>query len=69
MVRKLYPTKMVDHGKGQYVVGDAYTNSIEGFWGNFCKRVVNVIYNHIGRKYMQRYFDEFSFPLQYSQRF
>lgn len=60
-VRKLYKTKMVDHGKGLYVVDDAYTNSIEGFWGNFCKRIVNAIYNHISQKYMQRYFDEFSF--------
>jgi len=61
LVRKLYTTKMVDHGKGLYVVGDAYTNSIESFWGNFCKRVVNAIYNWVSRKYMQRYFDEFCF--------
>ena len=60
-VRKFYTTKMVDHGKGLYVVGNAYTNSIEGFWGNFCKRVINGIYNFISRKYMQRYFDEFCF--------
>ena len=60
-VRKIYNTKMVDHGKGIYVVGNAYTNSIEGFWGNFCKRVINGIYNHLSRKYMQRYFDEFCF--------
>ena len=60
-VRKFYTTNMVDHGKGLYVVGNAYTNSIEGFWGNFCKRVINGIYNFISRKYMQRYFDEFCF--------
>lgn len=53
MVKKAYKCKVVDHGKHQYVNGDAYTNSIEGFWGNFCKRVVNAIYNHIGKKYMQ----------------
>lgn len=61
LVRKLYKTEVVDHGKGQYVDGDAYTNSIEGFWGNFCKRVIHAIYNKVSRKYMQRYFDEFSF--------
>lgn len=61
VVRKIYKSKIVDHGKGKYVVGDAYTNTIEGFWGNYCKRVINCIYNHISRKYMQRYFDEFSF--------
>lgn len=61
LVRKLYNTKMVDHGKGLYVIDEVYTNSIEGFWGNFCKRTINAIYNHIDRKYMQRYFDEFCF--------
>ena len=61
LIRKMYNCKMVDHGKHQYVDGNAYTNSIEGFWGNFCKRVINAIYNHVSRKYMQRYFDEFYF--------
>lgn len=60
-VRKFYHTEMVDHGKGLYVDGNAYTNSIEGFWGNYCKRPINCTYNHLSRKYMQRYFDEFCF--------
>lgn len=58
-VRRLYHTEMVDHGKGLYVNGNAYTNSIEGFWGNYCKRPINGIYNRVSRKYLQRYFDEF----------
>lgn len=41
--------------------GGAYTNTIEGFWGNYCKRSINGIYNWVSRKLMQRYFDEFSF--------
>lgn len=60
-VRRFYHTEMVDHGKGMYVNGNAYTNSIEGFWGNYCKRPINCTYNHLSRKYMQRYFDEFCF--------
>ena len=55
----MYHTEMVDHGKGLYVNGNAYTNSIEGFWGNYCKRPINGIYNRVSRKYLQRYFDEF----------
>lgn len=47
---KLYTTKMIDHGKGLYVIGDAHTNSIEGFWRKFCKRVANAIYNWVSRK-------------------
>ena len=58
-VRRMYHTEMVDHGKGLYVNGNAYTNSIEGFWGNYCKRPINGIYNRVSRKYLQRYFDEF----------
>lgn len=61
VVRKIYKTKQVDHGKGLYGIEDAYTNTIEGFWSNYCKRVICTIYNYISKKYMQRYFDEFCF--------
>ena len=30
-VRKIYRTKIVDHGKGLYVSGNAYFNTIESF--------------------------------------
>lgn len=60
-IQKLYSHHVVDHGHGIYVDGSAYTNSIEGFWGNYCKRVINGIYYMISRKHMQRYFNEFSF--------
>ena len=56
-----YKSHIVDHGHNIYVDGGAYTNTIEGFWGNYCKRSINGIYNWVSRKLMQRYFDEFSF--------
>ena len=62
----MYHTEMVDHGKGKYVNGNAYTNNIEGFWGNYCKRPINGIYNRVSRKYIQRYFDEFC--MRYNHR-
>lgn len=52
---------VVDHGHGIYVSGGAYTNTIEAFWGNYCKRAINGIYNWVSRKHMQQYFDEFCF--------
>lgn len=61
VVNKVYKHHIVDHGHGIYVDGGAYTNTIEGFWGNYCKRAINGIYNWVSRKHMQRYFDEFSF--------
>lgn len=60
-VQRYYKHHVVDHGHGIYVDGGAYTNTIEGFWGNYCKRSINGIYNWISRKHMQRYFNEFSF--------
>ncbi len=59
-VDKLYEHYIVDHGHGQYVDEDAYTNNIEGFW-SIAKRSINGIYNHLSRKHIQRYFNEFSF--------
>lgn len=60
-IQKFYTHHVVDHGHGIYVDGGAYTNTIEAFGGNYCKRSINGIYNRISRKHMQRYFNEFSF--------
>ena len=60
-VNKVYNHHVVDHGHGIYVSGGAYTNTIESFWSNYCKRSINGIYNFISRKHMQKYFDEFCF--------
>lgn len=59
-VHKLYNHYIVDHGHGQYVNGNAYTNSIEGFW-SILKRGLTGIYNNTSRKHLQRYVNEFSF--------
>ena len=59
-VQKLYSHFSVDHGKGQYVDGDAYTNTIEGFW-TLLKRGYIGIYHSMSRKHLQKYVDEFVF--------
>lgn len=61
LIWNTYKSHIVDHGHGIYVSGGAYTNTIEAFWGNYCKRAINGIYNWVSRKHMQRYFDEFCF--------
>ena len=60
-IQKVYKHAIVDHGHNIYAVGSAYTNTIEQFWGNFCKRPIIGIYNHVEKKHLQRYFDEFAF--------
>ena len=59
-VRKLFTHFSVDHSMGQYVDGDAYTNTIEGFW-TLLKRGYIGIYHSMSDKYLQRYVDEFVF--------
>lgn len=57
---KSFTHEIVVHGKGNYVNGDAHTNNIEGFW-NITKDAVCGTYNHVSRKYLQRYCDEVTF--------
>lgn len=59
-VGKYYPHKAVSHARGEYVNGDAHTNTIESFWALF-KRGYMGVYHHMSRKHLQRYVDEFTF--------
>ena len=63
-IHKLYKHYIVDHGHGQYVYGNAYTNNIEGFW-SILKRGLTGIYNHTSKKHLQRYVNEFCFRYNY----
>lgn len=47
-------------GAREYVNGDAYTNTIEGFWAGL-KRGVLGIYHSWSKKHLQDYVDEFVF--------
>lgn len=47
-VDKMFYHYSVDHGKGKYVDGRIYTNTIEGFWSIF-KRGIIGIYHHISK--------------------
>jgi transposase-like protein len=59
-IGKLYPHEMVKHGKGQYVNGDAHSNSAESFWATF-KRGYYGTYHYMSKKHLQKYVDEFCF--------
>jgi transposase-like protein len=51
---------VVEHGVGQYVVGEAHTNTLEGFWSLFKRGIVGQ-YHQISFKYLDRYIDEFCY--------
>ena len=49
----------VRHGAKQYIVGDAHTNTIEGFWSQL-KRSIHGTYHSVSKKHLQKYLDEFA---------
>lgn len=63
---KKYPHGVVDHGIGQHVVGAIHTNTIEGFWSIFKRRIVGT-FHKVSRKYLPLYVAEFQF--RYNNRF
>ena len=50
----------VNHGSGNYVVGNVHTNTIEGFWSLFKRGIVGQ-YRQISDKHINKYLDEFCF--------
>jgi transposase-like protein len=55
-----YHHKRVHHASKVWVMGNAHTNTIEGFWG-VLKRGINGVYNAVSQKYLQSYIDEYAF--------
>jgi transposase-like protein len=55
-----YTHESVNHGTGEYVRGDAHTNSIESFW-NLYKRAWKGTYTHNLPKHTNRYVAERTF--------
>lgn len=52
--------RTVNHSEGEYVKGDAHTNTAESFFALF-KRGVHGTFHHISKRHLNRYCDEFSF--------
>lgn len=57
--------EVVDHGTGEYVRGDAHTNTVEG-WFALLKRGVTGTFHHVSEEHLDRYVDEFAF--RYNRR-
>ena len=53
-----YPHGVIDHAKGQYVIGAIHTQTIEGFWSIFKRGVVGT-FHKMSRKYIPLYVAEF----------
>jgi transposase-like protein len=57
--------KTVIHSIGEYVRGDAHTNTIEGYFSIF-KRGIYGTYHHVSQTHLKRYLAEFDF--RYNER-
>ena len=51
---------VVNHGAGEYVRGDAYTNTVEGYF-SILKRGIVGTFHHVSAQHLQRYVTEFDF--------
>jgi transposase-like protein len=61
-----YNHKRVHHASKVWVVGDAHTNTIEGFW-SVLKRGINGVYHAVSEKYLQSYVNEYIFRYNHRQ--
>ncbi len=50
----------VVHSKDEYVRGDVFTNTVEGYYSIF-KRGMKGVYQHCSEKHLHRYVAEFEF--------
>src|SRR3954454_18833204 len=55
----------VNHSAKEYVRGDAYTNTVEGYF-SILKRGIYGVYHHVSQKHLKRYLAEFDF--RYNER-
>jgi hypothetical protein len=55
-----FPHAVIDHSKGEYVVGAIHTNTIEGFW-SLIKRGMVGTFHKVSRKYLPLCVAEFQF--------
>lgn len=60
-----YNHDTVDHGRKQFVKGNAHTNNLEGFWSQL-KRSINGTYHFVSPKHLQTYVNEFAY--RYNRR-
>lgn len=56
---------VVNHGIGEYVRGEAHTNTVEGYF-SILKRGITGTYHHVSQQHLKRYLAEFDF--RYNER-
>jgi transposase-like protein len=52
--------EVLNHGIGEYVRGEAHTNTVEGYF-SILKRGITGTYHHVSQQHLKRYLAEFDF--------
>ena len=60
MLRKDFNHQFIKHSMGEYVRGNVYTNTVEGYF-SLLKRGINGVFHHVSKKHLHRYLTEFDF--------
>jgi hypothetical protein len=60
-----YKHEVVNHSAGEYVRGEAHTNTIENYF-SILKRGITGTYHHVSQQHLKRYLAEFDF--RYNER-
>ena len=63
--REFFSHQAVSHETGEYVRGEAHTNTVEGYF-SILKRGIIGVYHHVSQEHLKRYLGEFDF--RYNQR-
>ena len=58
----------VTHGEGAFALGNAHTNSIEGFWAQI-KNAVRGVHHGVAPEYLQQYINEYVFRYNHRKDF
>ena len=58
---------VVNHGAGEYVRGDAHTNTVEGYF-SILKRGIIGTFHHVSPHHLQRYVNEFDFRYNHREQ-
>ena len=67
LAREFTDHRVVNHSAGEYVRGDDYTNTIEGYFSIFKRGIVGT-YHSVSQQHLKRYLAEFDFRYSYRVR-
>ena len=65
-MHKDFAHEVVNHGAGEYVRGEAHTNTVEGYFSVLKGGIIGT-YHHVSQQHLKRYLAEFDFRYNHRQ--